>query len=88
MLKKQKNFQNLRPTLLGIIIGIFKFLVWVESLIMTLLGYFWYKNSAEAVKNNTPKGFAVLGVLLILTFIMKRKIGRLLKITLRNNTQK
>jgi hypothetical protein len=76
---KQNPFQNLRPMLLGITIGILQLFFWVELLLMAMLGYFWAKNPLEAPKNNTPEGFAVLGVLLILTFIMKRKISSLLK---------
>jgi hypothetical protein len=79
MPEKQKLFQNLRPMLLGITIGMLQLFLWVEVSIMVLLGYFWNKNPEEAIKNNTPKGFAVLGVLLILTFLMKLKIGNLLK---------
>jgi hypothetical protein len=79
MPEKQNPFQNLRPMLLGVTIGILQLFFWVEVLIMTVLGYFWIKNPEEATKNNTPKGFAVLGVLLVLTFLMKRKIGSLLK---------
>jgi hypothetical protein len=79
MPEKQKLFQNLRPMLLAITIGILQLFFWVEVLLMVFLGYFWNKNPEEATKNNTPKGFAVLGVLLILTFLMKRKISSLLK---------
>ena len=79
MLKKQNIFQNLRPMLLAVTIAILQLFFWVELLIMAILGYFWFKNPEEALKNNTPKGFAVLGVLLILTFLMKRKISNLLK---------
>ena len=79
MPKKQNIFQNLRPMLLAIIIGILNLFFWVELVVMTILGYFWVKNPQEAIKNNTPKGFAILGVLLILTFLMKRKMGNLLK---------
>ena len=79
MFEKQKLFQNLRPMLLGITIGILQLFLWVEILIMTLLGYFWVRNPEEAIKNNTPKGFAALGVLLILTFILNRKISKFLK---------
>jgi hypothetical protein len=88
MPEKQNLFQNLRPMLLGITIGILQLFLWIEVLIMSVLGYFWYKNPEEALKNNTPKGFAVLGVLLVLTFIMKKKIEHLLKTTPHNNTQK
>ena len=79
MPKKQNIFQNLRPMLLAITIGILNLFFWVELLVMVILGYFWVKNPEEALKNNTPKGFAVLGVLLILTFLMKRKMSNLLK---------
>ena len=79
MPEKQKLFQNLRPMLLEITIGILQLFFWVEVLLMVFLGYFWNKNPEEALRNNTPKGFAVLGVLLILTFLIKRKIERLLK---------
>ena len=79
MPKKQNTFQNLRPILLAITIGILQVFLWTEILIMAVLGYFWIRNPEEAIKNNTPKGFVVLGVLLILTFLMKRKIGSLLK---------
>ena len=79
MPEKQKLFQNLRPMLLEITIGILQLFFWVEVLLMVFLGYFWIKNPQESLKNNTPKGFAVLGVLLILTFLIKRKIERLLK---------
>jgi hypothetical protein len=88
MPEKTNPFQNLRPMLLGITIGILQLFLWTEILIMAVLGYFWYTNPEEALKNNTPKGFAVLGVLLILTFLMKKKIEKLLKITPHNNTQK
>lgn len=74
--------------LLAVTIGMLQLFFWVEVLVMTLLGYFWHKNPEEATKNNTPEGFAVLGVLLILTFLVKKKIEKLLKITLHNNTQK
>ena len=79
MPKKQNIFQNLRPVLLALTIGILNLFFWVELLVMVILGYFWFKNPEEALKNNTPKGFAVLGVLLILTFLMKRKMSNLLK---------
>ncbi len=79
MSEKQNPFQNLRPMLLAITIGILQLFFWVEVLVMVVLGYFWFKNPQEALKNNTPKGFAVLGVLLILTFLMKIKISNLLK---------
>jgi hypothetical protein len=79
MPKKPNPFQNLRPMLLGVTIGILQLFLWTEILIMAVLGYFWYRNPTEALKNNTPKGFAVLGVLLILTFIMKKKMEKLLK---------
>jgi hypothetical protein len=79
MPEKQNSFQNLRPMLLGVTIGILQLFLWTEILIMLVLGYFWYKNPQEALKNNTPKGFAVLGVLLILTFIVKKKIETLIK---------
>jgi hypothetical protein len=79
MPEKQNSFQNLRPMLLGVTIGILQLFLWTEILIMSVLGYFWYKNPQEALKNNTPKGFAVLGVLLILTFIVKKKIETLIK---------
>ena len=79
MPKKQNIFQSLRPMLLAITISILNIFFWIELLIMAILGYFWVKNPEEALKNNTPKGFAVLVVLLILTFLMKRKISNLLK---------
>ena len=79
MPKKQNLFQNLRPILLAITIGILNLFFWVELLLMVILGYLWFKNPEEALKNNTPKGFVVFGVLLILTFLMKRKIMNLLK---------
>ena len=79
MPKKQNIFQNLRPILLAVTIAILQLFFWVELLVMVILGYFWFKNPQEALKNNTPKGFAVLGVLLILTFLMKKKIRDLLK---------
>ncbi len=55
---------------------------------MVVLGYLWVKNPEVALKSNTPKGFAVLGVLLILTFLMKKKMEKLLKIIPHNNTQR
>jgi hypothetical protein len=79
MPEKPNPFQNLRPILLGVTIGILQLFLWVEILIMAVLGYFWLKDPSEALKNNTPKGFAVLGVLLILTFIAKKKMETLLK---------
>jgi hypothetical protein len=79
MPEKQNSFQNLRPMLLGVTIGILQLFLWTEILIMLVLGYFWYKNPQQALKNDTPKGFAVLGVLLILTFIVKKKIETLIK---------
>lgn len=79
MPEKQNPFQNLRPMLLAITIGILQLFFWVEVLVMAVLGYFWVKNPQEALKNNMPKGFAVLGVLLILTFLMKKKMSSLLK---------
>jgi hypothetical protein len=79
MPEKPNPFQNLRPILLGVTIGILQLFLWVEILIMAVLGYFWVKDPSEALKNNTPKGFAVLGVLLILTFIAKKKMETLLK---------
>lgn len=79
MPEKQNLFQNLRQMLLAITIGILQLFFWVEVLVMAVLGYFWVKNPQEALKNNTPKGFAVLGVLLILTFLMKKKMSSLLK---------
>lgn len=79
MPEKQNPFQNLRPILLVVTLGILQLFFWVEVLVMAVLGYFWIRNPEEAIKNNTPKGFVVLGVLLILTFLMKRKISSLLK---------
>jgi membrane-bound metal-dependent hydrolase YbcI (DUF457 family) len=79
MAEKEKIFKNLRPFLLSAIIGILQVFLFAELLIMAVMAYSWKINSVLFIQNHTDKGLIVLVIVLILTYLMKRKIYKLLK---------
>ena len=79
MQEKEKPFKNLRQLLLSAIIGILQFFLFAELLIMAIMAYSWKKDSVLFIQNHTDKGLIVLVIVLILTYLVKRNIHKLLK---------
>lgn len=79
MIAKENIFKNLRPILLSIITGILQVFLFAELLIMAVMAYSWNKNSPLFFQNHTDKGFIVIIFVLILTYLVKRNIHKLLK---------
>lgn len=79
MAEKENIFKNLRPILISLIIGILQVFIFVELVIMTVMIYSWNKNPQLFTQNHTDKGFIVLLIVLILTYLVKRNIHKLLK---------
>jgi hypothetical protein len=79
MSEKENPFKNLRPMLLSLIFGILQVFFWVEILIIAVMTYFWYKNPILFTQNHTDKGLIVLVIVLILTYLVKRNINKLIK---------
>ena len=79
MQEKEKPFKNLRQLLLSAIIGILQVFLFAELLIMAIMAYSWKKDSVLFIQNHTDKGLIVLVIVLILTYLVKRNIHKLLK---------
>ena len=79
MEEKENIFKNLRPMLLSIIIGILQVFIFAELLIIAVMAYSWNKDSVSFTQNQTDKGLIVLIIVLVLTYLMKRNIHKLLK---------
>ena len=79
MQEKEKPFQNLRPLLISAIIGILQVFLFAELLIMAVMAYSWKKDPVLFIQNYTDKGLIVLVIVLILTYLVKRNIHKLLK---------
>lgn len=79
MQEKEKPFKNLRPLLLSAIIGILQVFLFAELLIIAVMAYSWKKDSVLFIQNHTDKGLVVLVIVLILTYLVKRNIHKLLK---------
>jgi glycerol-3-phosphate acyltransferase PlsY len=79
MSEKEKPFKNLRPLLFSAIIGILQVFLFVEFLIIAVMAYSWKKDPVLFIQNQTDKGFIVLVIVLILTYLVKRNIHKLLK---------
>jgi uncharacterized membrane protein len=79
MSHKEYLFKNLRPLLLSAIIGILQVFLFAELLIIAIMAYSWKKEPVLFIKNHTDKGFIILVIVLILTYLVKRNIHKLLK---------
>ncbi|PWK28998.1 hypothetical protein LV89_00552 [Arcicella aurantiaca] len=79
MSEKSNPFDNLRPILLSVIIGILQLFIWIEILVILVMMYAWQKDSVSFTQNSTDKGLIVLVIVLILTYLVKRNIHKLLK---------
>jgi hypothetical protein len=79
MAEEEKPFKNLRPLLLSVIIGILQVFLFAEILIIAVMAYSWKKDSVLFIQNHTDKGLIVLVIVLILTYLVKQKIYKLLK---------
>lgn len=79
MSEKEKPFKNLRSLLLSIITGILQVFIFSELLIIAVMAYSWKKAPALFIQNHTDKGLIVLIVVMILTYLVKRNIYKLLK---------
>ena len=79
MAEKENLFKNLRPILLSVIIGILQVFLFAELLIIAVMAYSWKKNPQLFTQNHTDKGLIVLLIVLILTYLVKRNIHKLLK---------
>lgn len=79
MSEKENPFKNLRPLLLSVIIGILQVFIFAELLIIAVMAYSWKKDPQLFIQNHTDKGFIVLVIVLILTYLVKRNIHKLLK---------
>ncbi len=79
MAEKENIFKNLRPILLSVIIGILQVFLFAELLIIAVMAYSWKKDPQLFIQNHTDKGFIVLVIVLILTYLVKRNIHKLLK---------
>jgi hypothetical protein len=79
MSEKENPFSNLRPMLLSLITGILQVFLFAEGLIIAVMVYFWNKDPLLFTQNHTDKGLIVLVIVLILTYLVKRNINKLLK---------
>jgi hypothetical protein len=79
MSEKENPFKNLRPILLSVIIGILQVFLFAEGLIIAVMAYSWNKDPILFTQNHTDKGLIVLVIVLILTYLVKRNINKLLK---------
>ena len=79
MSEKEKPFKNLRPLLLSTIIGILQVFLLVELLMVAVMAYSWKKDPVLFIQNHTDKGLIVLVIVLILTYLVKQNIHKLLK---------
>ena len=79
MSEKEEPFKNLRPILLSVIIEILQVSLFVELLIIAVMAYSWKKDPVLFIQNHTDKGLIVLIIVLILTYLVKRNIHKLIK---------
>ena len=79
MSEKEKPFKNLRPLLLSVIVGILQVFIFSELLIIAVMAYFWKKDPVLFIQNHTDKGLIVLIIVLVLTYLVKRNIHKLIK---------
>lgn len=79
MAEKENIFKNLRPVLLSVIIGILQVFLFVELLIIAVMAYAWKKDPVLFIQNHTDKGLIIVLIVLILTYLVKRNIHKLLK---------
>ena len=79
MSEKEKPFKNLRPLLLSVIVGILQVFIFSELLIIAVMAYSWKKDPVLFIQNHTDKGLIVLIIVLILTYLVKRNIHKLIK---------
>lgn len=79
MSEKEKPFKNLRSSLLSIITGILQVFIFSELLIIAVMAYSWKKDTALFIQNQNDKGLIVLIIVMILTYLVKRNIHKLLK---------
>jgi len=79
MSEKEKPFKNLRPILLSVIIEILQVFLFAELLIIAVMAYSWKKDPVLFIQNYTDKGLIVLIIVLILMYLVKQNIYKLLK---------
>ena len=79
MAEKENIFRNIRLILLSVIIGILQVFFFAELLIIAIMIYSWKKFPILFFQNHTDKGLIVLIIVLILTYLVKRNIHKLLK---------
>ena len=79
MSEKEKPFKNLRPLLLSVIVGILQVFIFSELLIIAVMAYSWEKDHVLFIQNHNDKGLIVLIIVLILTYLVKRNIHKLIK---------
>ena len=79
MAEKENIFKNIRSILLSVIIGVLQVLFFTELLIIVIMIYSWKKSPILFFQNHTDKGLIVLTIVLILTYLVKRNIHKLLK---------
>lgn len=79
MSNKSNPLDNLRPMLLSVTVGILQVFIWVEVLIIAVMIYTWQKDTILFIQNSTDKGLIILVIVLILTYLAKRNIHKLLK---------
>lgn len=79
MSDKSNPLDNLRPMLLSVTVGILQVFIWVEVLIIAVMLYAWQKDTILFIQNSTDKGLIILVIVLILTYLVKRNIHKLLK---------
>jgi membrane-bound metal-dependent hydrolase YbcI (DUF457 family) len=79
MAEKGNPFKNLRPLVLSVIIGILQVFLFAELLIIAVMAYSWKKYPVLFIQNHTDKGLIVVIIVLILTYLVKRNIHKLLK---------
>lgn len=79
MAEKENIFKNFRPILISLIIGILQVFIFAELLIIAVMAYSWIKNPQLFTQNNTYKGLILLLIVLILTYLVKRNIRKLVK---------
>ncbi len=65
--------------LLSVTVGILQVFIWVEILIILVMLYAWQKDAILFIQNSTDKGLIILVIVLILTYLVKRNINKLLK---------
>lgn len=79
MSNKSNPLDNLRPILLSVTVGILQVFIWVEVLIIAVMLYAWQKDTILFIQNSTDKGLIILVIVLILTYLVKRNINKLMK---------